>query len=68
MPKMNGVDVLRQIRNKSPKTLARHIVFMTNSDIDEELKEVIDLTDGYMMKSSFTPQQFIAEIKSYLNK
>lgn len=68
MPKMNGVDVLRNLRDKSPKKLARHIVFMTNSDINEELKGVIDLTDGYLMKSSFTPQQFISEVKQYLSK
>ncbi len=68
MPKLNGVDVLKQLRDKSPKTLARHIVFMTNSDINDELREVIDLTDGYLMKSSFTPKQFISEIKNYLSK
>jgi CheY-like chemotaxis protein len=68
MPRMNGVDVLKQIRDKSPKNLAKHIVFMTNSDIDDELREVIDMTDGFLMKSSFTPKQFITEVNDYLNK
>lgn len=68
MPKMNGADVLKKLRDKEPKSLSRHIVFMTNSDINEELREVMDLTDGYLMKSSFTPKQFISEVKNYLEK
>lgn len=66
MPRMNGADVLKRLRSKSPKLLAKHIVFLTNSDINEELQEVMDLTDGYLMKSSFTPKQFVEEVKNYL--
>jgi CheY-like chemotaxis protein len=66
MPKMNGVEVLKQLRDKSPKTLAKHIVFMTNSDINSELNEVMDMTDGFLLKSAYTPEQLVAQIKDFL--
>ncbi|MGH7204052.1 MAG: response regulator transcription factor, partial [Candidatus Levyibacteriota bacterium] len=68
MPVMNGVDVLKKLRDKSPKKLAKHILFMTNSDINSELNEVMDLTDGFLLKSAYTPEQLVAQIKDILNK
>ncbi|MGI8420179.1 MAG: response regulator transcription factor [Candidatus Levyibacteriota bacterium] len=67
MPRMNGVDVLKQLRDKSPKTLAKHIIFMTNSDISSDLSEVMDMTDGFLLKSAYTPEQLVAQIKDILN-
>jgi CheY-like chemotaxis protein len=66
MPKLSGVQVLKQVRDKSPKKLAKHIVFMTNSDINDDLNEVIDMTDGFLMKSAFTPDQLVTQVKLYL--
>ena len=66
MPQMSGVDVLRAVKDSPPKTLAKHIVFMTNTDEAKELKDVKDFSDGYMLKSSFTPGQLLEKVKQYL--
>lgn len=68
MPKMTGIQVLEHIKTqgKSTKTYARHIVFMTNTDDMNDAKGVKDMTDGFILKSSFTPDQLVAKIKQYL--
>jgi len=68
MPKMTGIDVLTHFKKDELKILAKHVVFMTNSDDIKELKKVLPLTDGYMQKSSYTPDQLVEKLKQYLNK
>ena len=49
MPKMNGIDALRQIREKAPDT---YIVMFTTSDYDEDIKITNELgANGYLLKS-----------------
>lgn len=66
MPKMTGIEVLNHFEKTQLPTLARHIVFMTNNDEGRELQEAIEKTDGYILKSSFTPDQLVEKIKQYL--
>lgn len=68
MPQLSGIDVLKQIKGASPQAYAKHIVFMTNSDERKDVEEVMDMIDGFILKSSFTPDQLIEEIKGYLSK
>ncbi len=64
MPKVNGIEVLRQINGNSRK-YARHIVMMTNSDVVDGLEEVKGMIDGCLLKTSFTPGEFVNKIKQY---
>src|SRR5215469_5112050 len=59
MPIMNGVEVLHEVKENNPKSLAKHILFMTNSEYTKDLKDVIEMTDGYLLKSAFTPGQLV---------
>lgn len=66
MPQMSGIDVLKNV--KDTKSLARHIMFMTNTEESKALDEVMGLTDGYILKSFVTPDQFVEKVKEILKK
>ncbi len=68
MPKMSGIEVLKQLKDKNPLSFAKHIVFMTNSEETKELEEVSGMYDGYILKSAFTPGQLLEKVKQYLKK
>jgi CheY-like chemotaxis protein len=66
MPKMTGIEVLKHFTKSQVKSLTKHIVFMSNSDEEKELKDVLDMTDGFILKSSYAPDQLVTKIKQYL--
>lgn len=66
MPQMSGIDVLKNI--EAPNSLTQHILFMTNIDEAKSLSQVIDITDGYILKSSVSPDQFLEKIKEVLKQ
>src|SRR5215469_11233110 len=66
MPQMSGIEVLKSIKDIPPSNLAHHIIFMTNIDEAKNLEEISDLTEGYILKSFVTPDQFVAKIKEIL--
>jgi len=68
MPKMTGIEILEKIKNNKPHTLAKHIVFMTNSEESKSLDEVSGVFDDYILKSSITPGQLLEKVKVYLKK
>lgn len=67
LPKMNGLEIMRKIRNEPPLTPNKKIVFLTNLDKDEEIKEALQLGDGYFIKSQITPGSLVNELKAYLS-
>jgi CheY-like chemotaxis protein len=66
LPKMNGLEIMRKIKADPPTKPNRKIVFLTNLDKDEEIKEALQLGDGYFIKSQITPGSLVNELKSYL--
>lgn len=66
LPKMNGLEIMRKIRNEPPAIPNKKIVFLTNLDKDEEIKEALQLGDGYFIKSQITPGSLVNELKAYL--
>ena len=68
MPKLTGIQVLEHVKSqaKPNHTYAKHIIFMTNTDELKDAEGVKDMTDGYILKSSFTPDQLVEKIKQYL--
>jgi CheY-like chemotaxis protein len=66
MPKKSGIEVLKEIKVIPDKTYAKHIVFMTNSDEKKDLEEVLDMTDGFLLKTSYTPAELVEKVKEYL--
>lgn len=67
LPKMNGLEIMRKLKNEPPLRPNKKVVFLTNLDKDEEIKEALQLGDGYFIKSQITPGSLVNELKSYLN-
>lgn len=68
LPKMDGLEVMRQIQTAPPQNPNKCVVFLTNLDKDEEIKTALQLGNGYLIKSQITPGTLVAEIKTYLSK
>lgn len=66
MPKMSGVGILTELRDANPHTFAKKIVLMTNSDDKKQFEEIISLTDGYLLKSAYTPDAMVSKVKEFL--
>ena len=68
MPKMDGLEVMRQMQNNSPQAPNKCVVFLTNLDKGEEIKTALKLGNGYLIKSQITPGTLVQEVKIYLEK
>lgn len=69
LPKMDGLEILRRLRDDPPKEKNGPVVFLTNLGSDESIKEGFKLGGiGYLIKSQFTPDQVLGEIKNFLAK
>lgn len=69
LPKKDGVQILRDLKIRGPRTSGLTIVVLTNLGQDVIIKECFDLgADGYLIKSALNPDQVLTEVKSYLNK
>lgn len=66
LPKMNGLDVLRKATTDPTFKPAKSIVFLTNLDKEEQIKEALLLGDAYLIKSQVTPGNLIEQIKKYI--
>lgn len=69
MPKLSGLDVVKKSKEQ-PQPLAPNkcVVFLTNLDKGEEIKEALLLGNGYLIKSQITPGDLVKEAKLYLNQ
>lgn len=69
LPKKDGVQILRELKVKPPKSSKVTIVNLTNIGQDAVIKECFALgAQGYLIKSALNPDQVLQEIKSYLQK
>lgn len=69
MPKMSGLDVIKKLRAENPNVkFTNTLIFLTNLDKGEEIKEALMLGDGYLIKSQITPGDLVNEVKLYLSR
>ena len=69
MPKMSGLDVMRKSKElPQPLNPNKCIVFLTNLDKGEEIKQALILGNGYLIKSQITPGDLVKEVQLYLNQ
>ena len=69
LPKMDGLEILRQLKDKKPEAPNGPIVLLTNLGQDSIIKEGFNLgASGYLIKSAMNPDQVLSEIKVFLNK
>jgi DNA-binding NarL/FixJ family response regulator len=66
MPKMDGVEVLRELSKKA-KGKAEKVILLTDLAHDPVMKEALDLgAKAYLIKADMTPDQLVEKIKGYL--
>lgn len=69
LPKMDGLEILRHIKDKQPKLKNGPVVLLTNLGQDSIIKEGFALgASGYLIKSAMNPDQVLSEVKVFLNK
>lgn len=69
LPKKDGLQILRELKVRPPKSQKIIIVTLTNIGQDSVIKEAFDLgAAGYLIKSALNPDQVLTEVKNYLNK
>lgn len=67
LPKTNGLDVVRSLREQHNFTPAFPIVFLTNLDNDDQIREARRLGNGYIIKSQITPGELLTKVASFLD-
>ncbi|MCL4387173.1 MAG: response regulator [Patescibacteria group bacterium] len=69
LPKRDGLEILRQLKDNPPKEQNGPVVLLTNLGQDAIIKEGFDLgAVGYLIKSAMTPDQVLHEVGTFLNK
>jgi CheY-like chemotaxis protein len=68
MPKMDGLEVMKQIQATPPQNPNKCVIFLTNLDKNEEIKTAMELGNGYLIKSQITPGSLVEKVKMYLDK
>lgn len=66
MPKMTGLDVLKQIRAMNTPAKNTSVFILSNLGQQNIIEEAFKIgMDGYIIKSQMTPQQIVEEINTY---
>jgi DNA-binding response OmpR family regulator len=69
LPKIDGLEILRRLKDKHPENPNGPVVLLTNLGQDSIIKEGFNLgASGYLIKSSMNPDQVISEVKVFLGK
>lgn len=69
LPKIDGLEVLRRLKENKPKFPNGPVVLLTNLGQDAIIKEGFSLgATGYIIKSAMTPDQVLDEVKVFLKQ
>jgi two-component system, OmpR family, alkaline phosphatase synthesis response regulator PhoP len=68
LPKRDGLEVVKSLREDPNFHFPNPIVFLTNLDNDDQIKQALEFGHGYLIKSQITPGDLIREVKMYLEK
>ena len=67
MPVMNGIQVLEKIRQSKDYASVK-VLLLTNLRDDATIRQGLSKgADGYLLKTSLTPEQVVTEVKRALN-
>jgi DNA-binding response OmpR family regulator len=67
LPKLMGIDVLRQARQISPAP-SKKFVFLTNdTEPSDKNDDRLRLSDAFLVKSEFSPAQLIDRLKEFIS-
>ncbi len=67
LPKLNGIDVLRELK-KDPTTKNLSVIVLTNLNEDATIQDALKLgANAYLIKVDYTPQQVIDMVRQYID-
>ena len=66
LPKMNGFDIIKKIKENPPQDSIGKIVLLTNLEQGKEIDEIKSLGYQFLIKSDLDPNQFIEKVKLFL--
>lgn len=67
MPKKDGLQVLKEIKDKPPQSANGPIIVLTNLSQDPIVKEAMQLgAKTYLLKSELNPDQLVSQVTSHL--
>lgn len=68
MPKIDGVGILKKLKEQSPTKPNKAIILLTNLANDPVIDVALQLgAKTFFIKSDHTPDEFIAKVKEYIN-
>ena len=68
LPKMDGIEILKEIKKNPPEQPNGAIVMLTNLGQEAVISEGVSLgVRGHIIKSDYTPEQLINEVKQILS-
>lgn len=67
LPKINGLEIMQQIKGQAPASPNKCVVFLTNLARSEEIDMGLKLANGYLIKSQITPGDLVREVSVYLS-
>jgi DNA-binding NarL/FixJ family response regulator len=68
MPKVTGLDVLKQLRAMPAPAKDTSVFILSNLGQENVIEEAFKIgMDGYIIKSQMTPQQIVAEINTFFD-
>ena len=67
LPSLDGLQILERLKDTPPAKPNKRIVLLTNLNQDEVIAQAVQLdVYGYIIKSDYTPEQFLEIIKKML--
>ena len=68
LPKMDGIEILKALKNNPPANPNGSIVMLTNLGQEAVISEGVSLgVRGHIIKSDYTPEQLVNEVKHLLS-
>lgn len=69
LPKKDGLQILKDLKVKSPSGSLGLIVILTNLGHDAVINQAFSLgASGYLIKSAMNPDEVLKEVNNFLNK
>jgi len=69
LPKMNGLDVLKEMRKEDSKAKKTPVFLLTNLGQENIIKQAFKIgAQGYFMKANLLPQQIVSEVRDFFKE
>ena len=69
LPKMNGIEVLRTLRQPDSQTKDIPVFLLSNLGQEDIIKEAFKIgAQGYMLKANLLPQQVVDQVEDFFKK